>query len=81
MTKIAVLPNNGFAPSNDGIAKHLREQAQWIEESDTPIRNVYVIVETCDGEVYRNTCGEPCDLARAIGVIQTSLIRSVMGNS
>lgn len=76
--KISALPNTGFAPSNESIAKHLREQAEFIEAGD-PVRNVFMVVELADGSVYRATMGQPCDLARAIGVLTVACIRGAMG--
>ncbi len=78
--KLKVLPNNGYAPNNHAIAEHLREQAKWMEESDCrPVRNVYLVVERCDGSVYQNSCGDHTDFARNVGVITVSLVRSIMG--
>lgn len=75
---ITALPNTGFAPSNESIAKHLREQADWIEASEHGIRNVFMVIEACDGTVHRQTMGRPCDLGRAIGVMTIACIRSAM---
>ncbi len=33
------------------------------------LRNAYIVIETIDGRLIRQTCGAPCDLARAIGVL------------
>lgn len=76
---IVELPNTGHAPSNESIASHLREQAEWIEGSDEEIRNVFMVIERADGTIYQQTMGKPCDLARAIGVLTISSIRSAMG--
>lgn len=78
-TKIKSLPNTGFAPSNTSIAVHLRQQADWIEASDVGVRNVFMVVERADGTTYRQTMGQPCDLARAVGVIVMSTIKSAVG--
>lgn len=73
------LPNTGFAPSNDSIAKHLREQADWIEQSEHGIRNVFMVIERSDGSVYRQICGQPCDLARMVGVMTIACTRAALG--
>jgi len=69
MENIKQLPNNGYAPDNFSIANHLREQATWIEEDGESIRNVYLIIETSDGELRRQTMGMPCDMARIVGIL------------
>jgi len=74
------LPNTGFAPSNESIANHLREQAQWIEEDEDPVRNVFIVIEKADGTLRRQTMGMQCDLARAIGVLTVACIRGAMGD-
>jgi hypothetical protein len=76
---LASLPLTGFAPDNASIAAHLRQQADWLEEADaTPVRTVFLIFEDADGSLRRQTCGIPCDLARAVGVITMSLQRSML---
>jgi len=76
---LLVIPQNGFAPSNESIANHLREQADWIEQADEGVRNVFMIVERADGSIYQQSMGQPCDLARTIGVMQMAIIRSALG--
>jgi hypothetical protein len=76
MENLKELPNTGFAPSNESIAKHLREQADWIEEDDDPIRNIFIIIEHTDGTLRRQICGQPCDLARAVGVMTIACVRA-----
>lgn len=77
---IKELPNTGFAPSNESIAKHLREQADWIADEDTkPVRNVFLVIEYEDGSLMRQTCGKTCDLARAIGVLTVATTRAALG--
>jgi len=64
------LPNNGMAPSNADIARHLREFADWLEEPDAkPLRNAILVLEPMDGHVYHSTCGLPQDLARCVGIL------------
>lgn len=75
------LPNTGFAPSNSSIAKHLREQADWIENNENDLRNVFMIYERSNGTVYRQVVGQPCDLARAIGVMTIACIRGAIGEN
>ena len=80
INSVIELPNIGFAPSNTHIAKHLREQADWMEEDDaTPIRTVVMIIEREDGTLHRQTMGQACDLARVLGVLQIAVIRGAMG--
>ena len=76
---ILSLPKTGFAQSTHDIAEHLREQADRIENEAEALRNVYLIFEREDGSVYRQTMGQTCDLARAIGVITIACIRGAMG--
>lgn len=74
------LPNNGFAPSNADIAKHLREQADWIESADAhPLRNVVLVLEYEDGILRRQTCGQPLDLARMTGLLFMAASRAAVG--
>ena len=71
---IEVLPNNGYAPSNADIAAHLDEQAEWLLADDAkPVRNVFLVFEMMDGSISRQTCGAPCDLARAMGVLAMAI--------
>ncbi|MCX4154984.1 MULTISPECIES: hypothetical protein [Paraburkholderia] len=80
MSNLRELPLTGFAPSNADIAKHLREQADWMDEEGAPaIVNVFLVIEYADGQIRRQTCGKPCDLARALGILQMSIIRSTAG--
>ena len=80
MDIVKQMPNTGFAPNNASIAKHLREQADWMEESDAaPIRNVYLVIEITDGTLHRQTIGMPCDLARALGILTIAAVRGSIG--
>ena len=72
---ITPLPMNGFAPNNKAIAEHLREQAAWIESSDTQLRNVILVIEQIDGTVRRQLCGAPCDLATCAGLLMIAAIQ------
>ena len=77
---IVELPNNGHAPDNASIARHLREQADWLEEEGAePVRNVFFVIEYEDGTLKRNTCGAPCDKARSVGVLTWALHRAMSG--
>jgi len=70
MTTIKSLPLNGFAPTNAEIAKHLREQADWVEGGGFgDLRTVFIVYEPVEGELTRQTAGAPCDLARAMGIL------------
>jgi hypothetical protein len=80
MAEIKQLPNTGYAPDNASIAKHLRQQADWMDEPDaTPIRNVYLVIERVDGTLHRQTIGKTCDLARVIGILTIAAIRGSIG--
>lgn len=80
MADIKSLPQNGFAPTNQAVAAHLREMADWIVEEDHPrVRNVFLVIETIDGELIRQTCGAPCDLARALGILTIAAARAAIG--
>jgi hypothetical protein len=64
------LPKTGHAPDNLSIAAYLREVATCIEEGEHgDIRTVIVIMEGFDGSIMRNTCGQPTDLCRVIGLL------------
>ena len=77
---IVELPNNGHAPDNASIARHLREQADWLEEEGAePVRNVFFVIEYADGSLNRGTLGTRCDLARAVGVLSMALHRAMSG--
>jgi len=70
MSNLTKLPLNGFAPTNDDIAKHLREQADAVEAGTfSDLRTVFIVYETVDGALKRQTAGAPCDLARAMGIL------------
>lgn len=66
---VEAFPNNGYAPTGESIASHLREIAQWIEEGEE-VANIYMIFEKPDGKIYRRVCGQPVDRARVCGVLQ-----------
>ena len=80
MTKLKVLPLVGFAPCNKDIAAHLREQADWIETTEVNIRNIFMVIERENGSLYRQTCGQPCDKARALGILAMSIVKSTVGD-
>jgi hypothetical protein len=74
---VEALPLNGMANSNADIAAHLREQAQWVEQGAwDDLRNVYLVFERIDGRIERATCGQPCDLARAVGVLYMAAVQA-----
>lgn len=78
MKNVLKIPLNGQAGTNEEIAEHLEEQIGWIRSGQMgEVRNVYVVVETTDGEIHRNTCGQPCDLARAAGILFAAATRLV----
>jgi hypothetical protein len=74
------LPLGGMANSNADIAAHLREMADWLEEEDaSELRNAFLIFERADGTITRRTCGQPCDLARAVGILGIAASRAANG--
>lgn len=74
---IVQLDKTGFAPSNDDIAAHLRDIADWVEGgSYGGLRNAVLILETDDGDLQRLTCGQPCDLARVVGMLMIAAQRA-----
>ena len=76
---VVKIPLNGQARDNDEIAKHLEQQAEWIRSGQMgDVRNVYVVVEDIDGSLHRNTCGQPCDLARAAGILFIAASRAAV---
>jgi hypothetical protein len=78
--ELKVLPNNGMAASNRDIAKHLREQADWLEESDaSEVRTCMITMEYTDGTLFRTSCGQPMDLARAMGLSIMAIIQKTTG--
>lgn len=82
MSNLVKLPNNGFAPSNSIIADHLREQADWLEESDSlQFTNVVIVMECVDGTIHRQACGLPLDRARLIGLLTMAAMDASSGNS
>ena len=77
--KLISLPLTGCAHSNKDIAACLREQADWMEEENAnELRNVYLVIERADGSIYRQTIGQHCDVARAIGVITMACIQDAL---
>ena len=70
-------PITGFAPTNESIAKCLRDIADYIETDESEIRTIMMVVERIDGTLYRQTIGHPCDYARAVGLLT---IASAGGN-
>ncbi|MCA8026429.1 hypothetical protein [Burkholderia cepacia] len=82
MAELASLPLNGFAPTNPDVAQHLREQAEWIECGEYgDVRNVFLVIETTDGRLIRQTCGAPCDRARAVGILTIAAARASVEES
>ncbi len=79
MADILKMPLGGMCNSNADIAAHLREMAQWIEEDEDEFRNIFMIIERKDGTLTRRTCGQPCDLARAMGVLHVAMTRAAVG--
>jgi len=64
------LPKTGHAPDNASIAAYLREVATCIEDGEhDDIRTVVVIMERVDGTIIRNTCGQPIDVCRVVGLL------------
>lgn len=80
-SRIVSLPLSGHASTNAEIAAHLRQQADWIEADERgEVRNVFLIIEATDGSLVRQTCGAPCDVARAIGVLTAAATRACVGD-
>ncbi|KVO05581.1 hypothetical protein WK59_03915 [Burkholderia ubonensis] len=76
-TRIAALPLNGHANCNADVGAHLRQQADWIEADEFgDVRNVFIVIETTDGRLIRQTCGAPCDRARAVGILAIASARA-----
>ena len=76
---LTALPLTGHAPDNPSIAKHLRELADWIDADDAKeLSTVFIVIEYADGSLRRQTCGKPCDLARALGVLQMAIVQGAV---
>jgi hypothetical protein len=81
MALVLPLPNTGYAPNNKAIAAHLRQQAEWLDADDAAgVRNVILVIEYVDGDLRRQTMGEKCDLARAIGLLTLAASRAGTGD-
>ncbi|MGP8443147.1 hypothetical protein ACT2E5_13645 [Burkholderia vietnamiensis] len=81
MAELHSLPLNGHASTNHDVAQHLREQADWIDAGEyKDVRNVFMVIETADGRLVRQTCGAPCDRARAVGILTTAAARAATGD-
>lgn len=78
MAEIVGLPYSGFAPSNDDIAKYLRDVADNIEQGE-PIRNLYFITEFVDGQIEPTCIGQPSDMARMIGILNIANTKLILG--
>ncbi len=77
MAEITNLPNTGFAPTNKAIADHLVELAESIAQPDSmPVKNVVVLIEYADGELQRQCCGQPIDMARIVGLLTIAAARA-----
>ena len=77
--KLVDLPLTGFAPSNADIAKHLREQADWMEEAGARgLRTVVLVLEYEDGDIRRQSCGKRLDLARKAGLLFMAATQAVI---
>jgi hypothetical protein len=79
MADILRIPLGGMCNSNADIAAHLREMAQWIEDDEDEFRNVFMVIERRDGTLTRRTCGQPCDLARTMGILSIAAARAALG--
>lgn len=78
--KLTSVPLTGFASTNEAIAAHLRDCAQSVEDGHWgDLRNIFIVMEPVEGNLIRQTCGAPCDLARAIGILQIAIIRASVG--
>lgn len=79
MTGVTVLPNTGFAPTNQAIADHLVEQAEWIVAGEYgDVATVVLLIEDTDGNLARQVCGRPCDLARITGLLTIAATRGAL---
>jgi hypothetical protein len=81
MAELRALPNNGHAPDNEAIAKHMRELADWVQAGDMgELRNVFTVFETMDGQIFRRSCGHPCDRARMVVILTMAATGSTVGD-
>ena len=78
---LKALPLNGYAPDNERIAAHLREQADWMTEKDAePVRALILVIEYEDGTLRRQVCGDPCnDRARVTGLLTIAAAQAATG--
>jgi hypothetical protein len=75
--KVTKLPQTGLCNSNADIAEHLETLAEQIGGGQwEDVRNVFVVIEDVHGRLGRCTYGQPCDLARAVGVLQIAITRA-----
>lgn len=59
----------------------VNEQADFVRNGGYgDLRNVFIVYESVDGEITRQTCGEPCDLARAVGMLSIAAMRAATGD-
>lgn len=65
--------------SQKDIVDNVHIFAETIQDGEWgDIRTLVAVVETTDGKLTHLTIGLPCDLARAVGVMQMEVIRSTM---
>lgn len=77
--KVVNFPLNGHAQTNADVAKHLLQMANWVMEDEFGnVRNIVFIIETQEGNLYRRTCGQSCDLARAVGLLAIAAARGAV---
>lgn len=65
-----------FTTNNeDDISTQLKLLSKDIEENGN-IKTAFIVLETKDGYIDRYTLGEPCDRARALGVLIMSIAQA-----
>lgn len=68
------LPVMGLAHTNKELADSLRTLATWLDEDRyEDLRQIVVVLESREGSLDRVTMGEPCDLARVVGVLTMAI--------
>lgn len=75
LSNVALLPNNGHAPTKEAIAAHLREQADWIENGNYPDVTRVVTVLEFDGQTRVGVAGEPTSITYLLGLMHFAMIR------
>jgi len=73
MTNIIDLPLSGHCNTNADIAAHLRDLADQIEESKSPVDNIILLSVSADGDANMDVVGKPMARVTLAGILAMTL--------